>query len=826
MFRMNPSAPAEKTAFPAAAVCRHCGADLLGIGSSAAAQAGFCCEGCRIVYGLLADREDGRYYELLRLEKNRAPRGGLSREYREFLEALKNPEALKLLGHWQGDVHRLTLACDDMQCAACGWLMERELAGREGVLDYQVDFIHGEIDLCYDARRTALAAVLVDIGRFGYAFRPRAVAAARPQLNRDAWMRLAVAGACFANAMALAAGPYFGLKVGIEDEWRRMLGLWAFVSALPAVLYSAFPFYRGAWRAVRSRSFTIDVTVSIGILLTFGVSLVAVWGGGSANYADSLAGLVFFLLLGRLAVRRFEGGLLLRGRWYEALRPEAVRALRQGEFTLTPLDQVVAGDTVEIAAGAYLPVDGPALHSGMVDTALLTGEDRPRAVAAGDFLFAGYRVLGKSLRLRVANPHLNTRAEGLRRALESLAERKQRRVLRRDRVALAFTTTVILAAALTVFLHRQQGWERAFSMAGAVFIVSCSCALALSVPVSRGLGLLRAHRLGFHFRAQETLERLRDIQGVLFDKTGTLTFSRRRVTRWQWVPGAAGEIRASILGGLKCMTGMSFHPVSAAVHAGLEEGSAEVTGFSEWPHFGVQATLAAAPFTRLCLCRYGAWVEPNGAFAALQLCVPSAAELPAGPPPQACLFVDRRLAACIWLSEEIKPGVAELLAGLSRLGIRTLLLSGDHPERVEAFARRCGFPEFRGGLSPEEKQVEARKFQRQYGAALAVGDGFNDSLLFGEAELALAVQGAAGSMAENADVFMTGQNPESLLSLFRIARGVRRSLRNSYIVSGIYNSAAITLAVAGFVSPLLAAILMPFASLSICATAWLSVPRR
>ncbi len=834
-----------------ATTCRHCGADLLGAGLPALSPrasgegARFCCEGCRVVHGILAGADGGLYYDLMGQSGAKAPKGGLSPAYREYLAGLRDPGALRAIGRWEGGTHGVTLECSEMQCAACGWLMERVLGQTPGVVDYEVDFVHGEMHVRYDAGKTLLPDVLESVGRYGYAFKPRPEGVARPVLDRGAWMRLAVAAACFMNAMAFSFGPYLGFGKGMDADWARILGLWSFASALPAVFYSAWPFYVGALKAWRGRAFTIDITVTLGIAIAFVASLasaVSEWrGGGHAtighfNYSDTLAGLVFFLLLGRYAVRRFEGGLLLRNRWHEALSPGAVRVIAaDGAAAWVPLAEVKAGDVVEIAAGEYLPVDGDALDGeASVDTAFLTGEDRPRAVAAGDFLFAGYRVLGAPLRLRVVRPHAVTRAAGLRRSLESQAARRASRNIRRERVALGFTLVVSAAAVLAFFVHAgagMAGWQRALFLAASVFIVSCSCALALAVPISRGVGLLRAHRLGFHFRSQETLERLAETRALLFDKTGTLTFTRRTLAGWDWAPGFSGpEAREAALNAAGRLSGMSAHPVATAINAGLARTGGRVSEFAEIPHFGLTGlwypgTSEGAPL-RVALCRHGAWERNTGVFRALGLQPPPGDETPAGNTPASCLFVDGRLAAFVRLGEEIKPGVTGLLQGLESSGLAVRLLSGDHPDRVADFAERCGFRDFRGGLSPEQKQQEAAAFQARHGAALAVGDGYNDSLLFGEASASLAVQGAAGPVAAEADAFMTSPEPASILSLLRVADGTRRSIRNCYVVSGVYNAGAISLAMAGLVSPLTAAILMPIASLSLCLTAWVTVPRK
>lgn len=857
---IQPAAAAPDPAIAnASGTCSHCGADLLGAGLPGADGLRFCCEGCRVVHGILAGADGGVYYDLIGQSGARPPRAGITSSYRAYLENLRRPETLRSVGRWEGGNHSLTLECGDMQCAACGWLMERVLGAAPGVLDYDVDFIHGEMHVRYDAGKTTLPDLLEGVARYGYAFRPKAAGTVRPTLDRTAWMRLAVAAACFMNAMAFAFGPHIGLLRGMDDDWIRALGIWSFLSTLPAVFYSAWPFYQGAWRAVRARAFTIDVTVTIGIALTFAVSLAAAisdWRGGTFgnrigvghfNYSDSLAGLVFFLLLGRYAVRRFEGGLMLRSRWHEALSPDVVRRVDSGAsegFRLVPLDAIVPGDIVEVPAGDYLPVDGTVVSgNGTVDTAFLTGEERPRPFSTGDFLLAGYRVHGvaaaAALRVRVVNAHAATRAAGLRRALGSLVARKRARNIGRERVALGFTLFVAAAAWVALAVHWSSGWEKALVTAASVFIISCSCALALAVPVTRGVALLRAHRLGFHFREQDALERLADVRGILFDKTGTLTFTRREVRQWEWTGAVPGvdDARAGILAGLARITGMSAHPVAMAVNAALgdpvetpETERGRVEGFAEIPHFGLRGRWETPSGRRveLCLTRFGAWEGNDPAFREAGLVAPAGPDLARteGEPPQSCLFVDGRLAAMIWLGEEVKPGVRELLAGLAEMGIETELLSGDHPDRVARFAEACGFARYRGGLSPEEKQAEARAFQARNGAALAVGDGFNDSLLFGEAAVSLAVQGSAGPVAAEADAFMTARDPAAVLSLLRIARGTRRSLFRSYIVSGVYNAGAISVAVAGLVTPLLAAILMPVSSLSLCLTAWLSIPRK
>jgi cation transport ATPase len=399
-------------------------------------------------------------------------------------------------------------------------------------------------------------------------------------------------------------------------------------------------------------------------------------------------------------------------------------------------------------------------------------------------------------------------------------------------VAQRFTMAVSLCAVIAFGLHLHAGLPRALESAASVFIVSCACALALATPINRGLGLKRARALGFHFRAQAALEALRDVRCVLFDKTGTLTFTRRTVSGWEWREAWRDDaaLQDASLRALRAATAASLHPVSLSVQAALEILPPDLLRAHaprELPHFGIVARVPGADGREreVCLCKFGAWNKDGVApFQELGYARPE------GPwpsvPADACLFVDGSLAALIRFTEEIKPEAARLVAALEKRGLPVALLSGDNPEKVGAFAAACGIKDWRASLSPEAKRRAAEEYRRRYGRLLSVGDGFNDSLLFGSSDLAMAVAGGAADRLEGVDILSSGDRPLALASLFALADGVSRGVRRGYWVSGFYNAAAIAAALAGWVTPLFAAVLMPVSGLSLCLIAWLSVPRR
>lgn len=822
--------PAAAPIAPAANACAHCGQLLLHSGLEGADGAAFCCEGCREVHGLLAGDRWRPYRDLMELQGRKAPRAFLGESDRARIAAFRDPAAVAGLGRWRDRLHGVPLRSRDFTCAGCGYLVENLADGMPGVRSCRTDFLHGTAWLEYDADATTLADVLEGYARFGYRLEPdEDPDAPAPIADRALLYRIAVAGFCFANSMAFAAAVYLGWFSGMPEAWARGFGIAGFAVALPAALYSAQPFYAGAWRAWRTKRFNVDSTVTLGLLVAFAASAHAALSGRGGNFSDSLSGLVFFLLIGRWAVRRFEAGLSLEGRWFEKLSPDRVSLRRADGLVRVPVAEADAGDVAEVAAGAYVPVDGILeVEEAWMDTSLLTGESRAARLRFGDRVFAGYLNLKGKVGIRLSAPGAATRAAALKRDLAALAAGKAPLADGAGKVAARFTLAVALCAVAAFAWHFRSGWEAALSASASVFVISCSCALALAAPINRGLGLKRARELGFHFRAQAALDALRGVRCVLFDKTGTLTFTRRAVSAWDWQGAWRGESRAqeSVLGELRALTAGSLHPVSLSLRTTLEplpRDGMRALEAREIPHFGMAGSVASGEAARrICLCKFGAWNDPAGAFYELGLDIPGAS-LPAA---DSCVFIDGRLAALIRFTEEIRPEAVRVTAELKRRGIAVALLSGDNPGKVRAFAEACGISEWRAALSPEAKRNEAEAYRKRYGMTLAVGDGFNDSLLFGSSDMAMAVAGGAADRLEGVDILAAGDKPAALANLFALADAVSRGTRLSYLASGLYNTGAIAAAFAGLVTPLFAAILMPLSGFSLCLIAWAMMPSR
>ncbi len=833
----NPTMVASPTFISTATTtCSHCGQLVIGSQERDVKGLIFCCEGCRAIFDWLRASSLDGYYDLMAQSGKKAPQAFIGEDYQGFLKSLETQGTLVGLGRWRGSKHDLALSCSEITCAGCGWLLERILQDEKGVKTFDVDFLHGEAYLEYDSSETSLKKILSILAGFGYRLKPQIQDnAVRPMADKALLYRLAVSGACFANAMAFSFAVYLGAFRGMPKSWIDVFGVLGFCLTLPAVGYAAFPFFSSAKKALLAGRFNIDVTVSVGIVLSFFVTTVSVLRHQGGNFSDSLTGLIFFLLLGRWAVRRFEASLALKGRWFDALRHGKIRVVRQGEVEWIDSTETAEGEIVEVLGGEYAPMDGALLSTeAWMDTSLLTGESRATQLFFGDAVFAGYLNMKGHVTLRTHGNAASTRIANLGAQLDVLVAGRRSIPDGVGSVAKWFTLSVIGCGLVTLIWHWNQGPMFALTAAASVFIISCSCALALAAPISRGLGLKRALNLGFHFRSQMSLEALSGIRCVLFDKTGTLTFTQRTVSSWNWIQPKQGPsyVLSKVLQGIKSLSRRSLHPVAVSLFHALEstpEGSWILSSTREMAHFGLLGTFSDMEWTHtLCICRFGAWDDVEGDFHRLGYAKPHESEIhvQASLAPDSCIFLNGRLIALIGFTDEIKPDVSKMVSNLKAIGVTSVLLSGDNSKKVEQFSRLCGFENVHSSQTPEGKQKWAKHYRETFGPCLAVGDGFNDNLLFGESDLAMAVVGGAVDLSKGTDILFTGARPSDLVSLLHLAGRVKRSIQISFWVSGLYNLIAISIAMRGGVSPLFAAVLMPISSLSLCLVALCVIKQR
>lgn len=797
---MSPSVP-----------CAHCGLPA----PERADGPSFCCAGCRAVYGLLQDAGLGEFYALrssLDAEPSRRPAeegDELSARYAH----LDDPEVVRAHGVEPG---RATLELTGLHCAACVWVLERLPRVLPGVVSARVDYGRGRIDLRWDPERLTLSAVAAALDRLGYPPRLRSDDAEVERARRargDLW-RLAVTGALAGNVMLLAFALYGG--AGTSDAvLGGFLELLSLLLALPAVTWGALPFYRGAWSGLRARVLHMDLPISLGILAGFCASAVATLSGTGEPYYDSVTALVFLLLVGRYVQQRGQQRVATRSELWQGLVPGMVERSEAGVWRRVYVSAVQPGDRLRVPSGDRVAVDGRVVQgTGHVDLSMLTGESRPEPIAPGSSVLAGSVNTGPAVEITVEAVGRETR---LGRVLERLgaADAERAPVARlADRLAGWFVATVIGLAVVggaVWWLHA--GPTRAFEVVVSLLVVSCPCALGLATPLALAVARGRAARAGFVVRSTAALEALAGARRIVLDKTGTVTEGQVRVVD---AGGSSGDEAVALAAVLERG---ARHPLAAALRrwareSGLDQSLEQsqgqgqgtdadqpATDVVEHPGRGIEGTVRGRRV------RVGSprWISCTGVHhERLE------ALLRRGATP-VVIEVDGEVAVVVGLGDRLRPEAVEIVQELRRQGYLVSLRSGDHPHIVEDVAETLGIEDARGDRSPEDKAAEVRGDRH----AIMVGDGINDALALRSAAVGVAVGGGAEAALAVADVYLQERGLRPLAALVQGARRTRAVIRRNLAFSLVYNVLFASLALAGLITPLLAAVLMPLSSLSV-----------
>jgi P-type Cu2+ transporter len=593
-------------------------------------------------------------------------------------------------------------------------------------------------------------------------------------------LRLGIAGFAMMNVMLLSVAVWSGAT----DTTRDFFHWVAATIALPATLYCAEPFFRSAISALRVRRLNMDVPIALAIVLASGLSLYETMTGGEHAYFDAALSLTFFLLAGRVLETRMRRAARSAATDLAALEPNRV-TLIEGEARLNcPVDEVRAGDTLWLAAGGRVPVDG-VLNSveAQVDRSALTGESDPVTVLKGAALVAGDVVLtgpvtlqttvdaaGSTLRRLM---HLATLAEGARSKYTSLATR-----------AAGIYAPLVHGLSFAAFL----GWSmatgdiyHALTIAISTLIITCPCALGLAVPAVSTVATGRLFRLGVLVKSETALERLAEVDTVVFDKTGTLSDSAL-------VP--PGDMPESAREVLKALATASDHPLSRSVLTQLTDVNfVQVSDISEHSGKGVRGQWQGKP---VALGDSG-WLG-QGIGTVLQIGDQS-------------YVLERR--------ERAVTDAADTLAALSGLGLEVHMLTGDTHAHAERMAAHLQVDHIHAGVDPEGKQALIRDLQAQGRRVVMVGDGLNDTLALTQAWASIAPGTALEASQNAADVVLLGQQLSGIPTVLRIARSARRRILENFALAAGYNAIAIPLALMGFATPLMAALAMSFSSITV-----------
>ncbi|GFE51128.1 copper-translocating P-type ATPase [Roseobacter cerasinus] len=685
------------------------------------------------------------------------------------------------------------LSLPTIHCQACIAKVEQALTVHPGVTSARVNLTlkRALVDAAPEVTAAELTDVMAREGFEAHELDPSALnETTTSTAGRALLMRLAVAGFASMNVMLLSVAVWSGA----EDATRDLFHWISAAIALPAIAFSAQPFFVNAWRALRAGRLNMDVPISLAIALALVTSLWETWLSGHHAYFDAALTLTFFLLAGRWLDARARSAARSAAEELTAL--EVPRALRidDGSPVEVPVAELRRGDHVLVRPGGRAPVDGKVVKGrSEVDRALLTGETVPEPRGPGDLISAGEVNLTGPLTLQATAVGQDTSLQRMA-ALVAIAESgRSRYTSLADRAAKLYAPGVHILSALA-FL----GWliwsgdmRVSLNIAAAVLIITCPCALGLAVPAVTTAASGRLFGKGLLIKNATALERLAEVDTVVFDKTGTLTTGAPKLINWGSLTEAQKSIAAALASG-------SQHPLSQAIAAIAQtEGVSEaaLSDRLERPGFGVEATLGGA-VVRLGRADWiGVAPEDEAMCAALQ--------------------TDDGAAIVLTFEDTSRRGAAEMLAELETQGLEVVLLSGDRTAAVASFARSLGIETWHASMRPEDKARLVAELQDEGRHVLMVGDGLNDTAALASAHVSISPAQALDAARAASDMVLLGQDLAPIGTALSVARQATRRIRENFRIATFYNIIAVPLAVAGFATPLIAALAMSTSSISV-----------
>jgi len=786
--------PARSPAVMAATgTCHHCGEALPAQPHMAALGGGthaFCCHGCAAAAEWIASADLDGYY---RLRSANAARVG------EDLPDLAVWDRADVQAEHSRPVdggREITLLTDGMRCAACAWLIDRALAREPGVIDCGANAVTGRIRIAWDPARTALSAPLRRLAMLGYRPYLAGSEAAERQRTRERrrWLlRLGIAGLGMLQAMMLAEALYLDFNSTMPVPTRDFFRWLTFLLCTPVVFYSGWPFLSGAMRELRERRLGMDVLIASSTLLAYFASLFETLRGGPHVWYDAAVMFVFLLLAARMLEQRARAVASAQVDALARARPAfATRERADGQREAVPLAALSVGDVACVAAGEAVPADGVLLggdgDEAWFEEALLTGESEPVRKQPGEPVYAGTVCRERPARLRVTLTGTATRLSQLARLVEQAQAHRPALARLADRIGSRFVLA-LLPVALVVFA----GWwhyqpERALEVTLALLVISCPCALSLSVPAALATAhgaLARIGLLAVRADAMDTLARATDI---VFDKTGTLSDGRPVLAATQVLDASLDA--AAALDIAAALERDSGHPLAAAFTRG-NAAALPATQVQAVPGRGVQGMVDGRH-----------WRLGRADFAAAQ-------------PDDGALWLGdgQRAAARFVLEERARDDAAQALAALRAQGLRVHLASGDGEAAVRRMAAALGLDDAHARQSPEDKLALVRRLQAEGRVVAMVGDGLNDAPVLAGADVSIAMGEGASLAHRAADLVTTGGGLRRIPAAVTLARATQRIIRQNLAWATGYNLLALPLAAAGWVTPWLAALGMALSSL-------------
>lgn len=774
--------------------CTHCGETCVN-SKIVYDEKSFCCDGCRMVYQLLNQNGLCNYYEL-----NTSPGTNQRKPVRHNKYAFLDDNKIKQQLISYADDHQVhtTLYIPAIHCSSCLYLLENLHKLHPGIISGEVNFPRKEISIVFNPSVATIRQVVELLTSIGYEpyLSLNDLKAHKPRINRSLLYQLGVAFFCFGNIMLLSFPEYLGFDTSREGLGKLFSAL-NIILSLPVFFYSARPFYKSAFLAFRKKFLNIDVPITIALGVVFFRSLYEILSGTGAGYMDSLAGIVFFMLIGRVLQEKTYANLSFE-RDFSSYFPIAVSVIKNNLEVPTSLPDIKNGDTLRIHNEELIPADGIITRGkAYIDYSFVTGESTPVEKEMGEIVYAGGKQVGGNIETLVIKEVSQSYLTKLWSAGEEKEDDHQRNSLI-NIVGRYFTVIVLTITILTGIYWWIFDPSLIFISTTAILIITCPCAFSLSGTFTNGHFLNILGRNKLFIKNAPVIEKMSKITHIVFDKTGTLTDPLIHDVKYEGIEPDE-ESRNAIAG----IFAQSTHPLSKAIRKHIGDYLPVVPeNFEEIPGKGLKARVNGVNY------RLGSSVFVTGKsdHTATSVYISS----------------DKGLSGKYIIRNYYRKSVPSILKTLSEK-YRLSVISGDNAsERPNLIKLTNGKAVLQFNQKPSDKLEYIQSLQEKGEKVLMIGDGLNDAGALMQSDVGFAITTDSNNFTPASDGIMEAGAFSKLPGFLKMSFYNRRIIITSLIFSFIYNIIGVSFAVQGLLSPLVAAILMPASSITIMLISYLS----
>ncbi len=782
--------------------CVHCGEDC-GKHPIMWDDKAFCCNGCKTVYQILNQKELGQYYKIETM-----PGIKLESEIRsEKYNYLDLPEIReKLLEFSDGTISKVSFFIPAIHCASCLWLLENLHSLHEGVIQSQVNFPQKRVTLRFNEQLISLRQLVELLASIHYVPDISLKDIDRKKHgsgNHKLLLKLGIAGFSFMNTMMYSFPEYLPGGEQLEQEFKTLFAYLSFILALPVVFYCASDYFLSAFKALKHKMVNIDLPIALGIITLFLQSSYEVFSGNGIGYLDSLAGLLFFLLLGKWYQSKTYQALSF-DRDYKSYFPVAVNRIDEsGNESSLALSDLQIGDRIIIRNQELIPADAILLKGDAnIDYSFVSGESLPVSRNAGDFIYAGGKQMGSSIELRIEKEVEQSYLTQLWNQDQSKNQNPSVLDNLINKISEYFTFIILSIAATSAIYWAFYDYPTAIYAFTSVLIIACPCALAMSLPFTFGTSLRQFGKRDFYLKNIHIIESLHKVNTIVFDKTGTLTAGNEMEVAWVGNPLSKEEESL-----VKSVAWHSTHPLSKALVDFLEIiPTAECEQFKEIPGLGLSGRVGES-LVLIGSSRFISGKELSEESLLTRVYVSIAG----------------KIKGHYTIRNHYREGLQSLVNDL-RKNYELHLISGDNEAEKERLETIFGSgTQLYFNQSPEDKLHYIRSLKEAGKEVLMIGDGLNDAGALHESQVGITIADNVYQFSPACEGILGARQFKNLYSFLQFTRKSIAVLKISFVLSFLYNVIGLSFAVQGSLSPIVAAIIMPLSSISVVAFATVSI---